>query len=269
MRARIHILYRHFRLWRRLFTVALIREMQYRAHFLATVGVGLAQLVLALVPILLLYSYTDSIRGWSGAQVVALVGLYQLFTGLLGAFIAPNMAQMTELIRRGELDLLLIRPVSPQFYATVRWMVPAELVTALTGLAVVVAGLSIAGVVPGPVDIVQAVLLIGAGFVLVSCLWSALVYLAFWLGAVSPVMLLVNELNRGGQYPIAFFPSAVRAFFTFAFPVAFATSFPAQALGGDGSWATVGLGAGMAVVAMVLVRVYWRRAIQNYASASS
>lgn len=269
MRARMAVLTRHLRLWRRLIAVAMIREMHYRAHFLATVSVGLAQLVLALVPILLLFSYTDSIRGWSGAQVVALVGLYQLLTGLLGAFVAPNMARMTGLIRRGELDLLLIRPVSAQFYATVRWVVPAELVTALTGLVVLVAGLTAAGVVPGPLEILQAGLLVGIGIVLLSCAWSALAYLAFWLGAVDPVSMLFSELVRGGQYPIAFFPSAVRAFFIFAFPVAFATSFPAQALGGDGSWSTVGLGAGMALVAMVLVRVYWLRAIRTYASASS
>lgn len=269
MRARIRLIAQHVRLWRRLTALAMIREMHYRAHFLATVSVGFAQLILALVPILLLFSYTDSIRGWSGAQVVALVGLYQLSTGLLGAFVAPNMARMTGLIRRGELDLLLIRPVSAQFYATVRWVAPAELVTALTGLVVLVAGLAAAGVVPGPMDIVQAVLLLGTGLVLLSCAWSALSYLAFWLGAVDPVSMLFSELVRGGQYPIAFFPTAVRAFFIFAFPVAFATSFPAQALGGEGSWSTVGLGAGMAVVAMVLVRVYWRRAILSYASASS
>lgn len=259
----------HLRLWRRLVGLAMAREMQYRAHFLTTVGVGTAQLALALVPVLLLYSYADDIRGWSGGEVVALVGLFQLVSGLLGAFVAPNMAQMTELIKRGELDLLLVRPVSAQFYATVRTVAPAELINATTGLAVVIAGLVRAGRGPSVVDVVQAVLVLGAGLVLLTCAWSAMAYLAFWLVSVGPVPMLFHDLLRAGQYPVAFFPAAVRGFLIFAFPVAFATTFPVEALGGSGSWLVVGMAWAAAAVVLVLLRAYWRCAIRGYASASS
>lgn len=269
VRSRATVLALHLRLWQRLFTLAVAREAQYRAHFVTTVGVGTVQLLLALVPVVLLFGYTDEIRGWSGAEVISVVGLFQLVMGLLGAFVAPNMTRMTELIKRGDLDLLLLRPVSGQFYATVRWVAPAELVNAFAGGAILVAGLARAGARPGVVDVVQAMLLLGCGLVLLSCVWSAMVYLAFWLVQVNPIADLFTDLMRAGQYPVAFYPSAVRGFLTFAFPVAFATSFPAQALGSGSSWRVVGTALVAAVVALVLTRIYWRRAIRGYASASS
>lgn len=260
---------RHWRYWRRCLTQAVVRETHYRVHFLATVGVGLAQLVLALVPILLLFGYTDTVNGWSGAEVVALVGLYQTVVGLMSTFVAPNMARMTRYVAEGELDQVLLRPVSAQFSVTLRWIQPAELANVVTGLLVLAGGLYRAGVTPDAAGVAQAVVLFGCGLVLLTCVWSALVYLAFWLTSVQPIAMLMYDLLRTGQYPVSFFPAAVRAFLTFALPVGFATTFPMQALAGVGSWSRVTVGLALAVAAVVLLRVYWRFALRRYSSASS
>src|SRR6476646_3116459 len=112
----LHALARHGRLWARFLAQAIARETQFRAQFSATVGVGLIQLVLALIPVWLLFDYATTINGWSRADVLALVGLYQIISGLLASFVAPNMNRLSTAIRQGDLDLILIRPVSSQFY---------------------------------------------------------------------------------------------------------------------------------------------------------
>lgn len=262
------VMWRHARLWWRCLVQAVVRETHYRVHFLATVGVGLAQLALALVPILLLYGYTNDVNGWSGAEVVALVGLYQVVVGLLSTFVAPNMQRMTQYIVRGDLDVVLLRPVSSQFSVTLRWIQPAELANVATGLVVLVAGLYRAGVDPSLASVAAAVLLLGCGLVLLSCVWSALTYLAFWLTSVEPIPMLMHDLLRTGQYPVSFFPAAVRAFLIFALPVAFATSFPVQALTGAVSWDRVATGAALSVAAVVLLRLYWRLALRRYSSCA-
>jgi ABC-2 type transport system permease protein len=77
------------------------------------------------------------------------------------------------------------------------------------------------------------------------------------------------NLMEAGRYPLVFFPAAVRTFLTFAFPVAFATTFPVRALAGDLGWGPVALGVALAVVAQGLVRLVWRRGLLTYSSASS
>lgn len=265
----LHRQWRHLRLWRRFFAQAVVRETHYRAHFVTTLLVGLVQLGLGIVPLLLLFGFTDEVRGWSRAEVIAVVGMYQITSGLMATFVAPNLNRMTSYITEGELDVVLLRPVSSQFYLTLRWINVAELSNVATGVAVLVFGLTQAGLSPDALEIVQAGLLAVIGLVLLGSVWCALSFLAFWLQSVRAIGFIYLNLVEAGRYPLGFFPTAVRAFLTFAFPVAFATTFPVQALTGGLGWAPVGGGLGLAMTAVLLVRMLWRRGLRSYASASS
>lgn len=260
---------RYARLWRRFVLQAFIRDTHYRAHFLSTVGVGIVQLVLSLIPVWLLYGYADSVRGWTRADVIALVGIYQMVTGLLAAFVAPNLSRMSDYITEGELDGVLIRPVSAQFYLTFRWVDLAELGSVATGALVLVLGLARAGAEPGVGEIARAVVLLGCGVVLLTCVWSALAYTAFWLQSVGPIDQVLLSVVEAGRYPLAFFPRLVRGFLTFVLPVAFATTLPAQELRGAVGWTPVYAGVALAAAALLALRLLWRTGLRRYASASS
>ncbi|MGP3920343.1 ABC transporter permease [Nonomuraea sp. 10N515B] len=259
----------HLRLMRRFLIQALVRETHYRAHFVATLTVGLAELLVGLLPVWFLYGHADEVNGWTGAEVVALVGAYQITTGLLATFVAPNLTRMTAYLTKGELDLVLIRPVSAQFYLTFRWIRLAELGKAATGLIALCSGLAAAGVRPGPIEVVQAILLGCCGLVLLTCAWSALVYLAFWTQGAGPITVVFDAFMEAGRYPLAYYPAAARAFLTFAFPVGFATSFPIEALTDGVGWLPVLGGVAMCVAAVAALRLYWRLGVRGYSSASS
>ena len=265
----LHKQWRHLRLWRRFLAQAVVRETHYRAHFVTTLLVGLVQLGLGIVPILLLFGFTQEMHGWSRAEVITLVGMYQIVTGLMAAFIAPNLDRMTVYITEGELDAVLLRPVSSQFYLTLRWINIAELSNVVSGIVVLAIGLVQSGVSPNVPQILQALVLAASGIVLLATVWSAMSFLAFWLQSVNPIGAIYLNLVEAGRYPLGFFPVAVRTFLTFAFPVAFATTFPVQALAGDVGWMPVAGGIALSVAAVTLVRMLWRRGVRSYASASS
>lgn len=265
----LHAFRRHGRLWRRFMTQAIVRETHYRASFVATIAVGVIQLVLALIPVLLLYSFTDAVNGWGRGEVIALSGMYQAVLALLAMTVQRNMTRMSSSIREGELDLILIRPVSSQFYVTLRWVDPAEVFNVLIGLGVVAIGLSRAGGMPSPAGVAQATVLLVCGMVLLTAVWSAFVYLAFWFTSVAPLPMVVRDAMDAGRFPLAFYPAPVRVVLGFVFPVGFATTFPVEALTGRSSWAMVAAGIALTSVALVLLRAYWRVAVRNYGSASS
>lgn len=260
---------RHARLWRGFLSLALVREAQFRAHLVATVSVGLIQIAIALIPVLLLFGFTDAVQGWTRADVIVLVGMHQLVSALLAMFIAPNMMRMTEYITHGDLDLMLVRPVNTQFYVTTRWMQPAELFNILTGVALIAFGLMHAGSTPGLLDAGKSMLLLAAGFVLLTCAWSAMAFCVFWLSSVTAITMFFFDIMQAGRYPVVFFPTAIRMLLTVVVPLAFATTYPAQAITGGISWPVVLGGIAFSVVALGLVRVLWLHAIRLYASASS
>ena len=72
-----------------------------------------------------------------------------------------------------------------------------------------------------------------------------------------------------GRYPVAFFPLVVRLALTFIVPLAFATTFPAEALTHGISWWLVPGAIAFAALAVVALRAFWNVAIRQYASASS
>jgi len=265
----LHALRRHGRLWRRFATQAIVRETHYRASFIATITVGIIQLVLSLTPVLLLYSYTEDINGWSRGDVIALSGMFQAALALLAMCVQTNMNRMSSYIRQGDLDLILIRPVSAQFYVTLRWLQPGELFNVLIGIAVVIIGLGRTGATPSGGEIVQALLLVACGLVLLTCVWSATVFVAFWVTTVDPIPMLVRDVMDAGRFPLSFYPAAIRGFLAFVFPVGFATTFPVEALTGRGGWGIVLAGIALSATALLLLRAWWRFAVRFYTSASS
>lgn len=265
----LHAVRRHLRLWKRFLVQAIVRETHYRTHVIATTVVGLLQLLVSLVPVFLLYSFTDDINGWKQGEVIALGGIYQASIAALWFGIEPNMGRLTNAIRDGDLDLVLIRPVSSLFYVMLRWVKPAEVFMILAGLAVAAVGLVQAGSAPGIAGVVQAVVLAACGIVLVSCVWTAIVMSAFWFTSVSPVSMVVGDILLAGRFPLSFYPGAIRFFLAFIVPVGFAASFPAEALTGRGDWTIVAIGLALSAVALVLLRAWWRFAVRAYSSASS
>lgn len=195
----LHKQRRHVRLWRRFFAQAVVRETHFRAHFLTTLLVGLVQLGLGIVPTLLLFGFTAEVHGWSRAEVIALVGVFQIVTGLIATFVAPNLNRMTTYLTEGELDGVLLRPVSSQFYLTLRWINVAELTNVASGIVVLVIGLVQAGIAPSLAQVLQAVVLVGCGLVLLTAVWSAMSFLAFWLQSVNPIgFVFLNLMEAGG-----------------------------------------------------------------------
>jgi ABC-2 type transport system permease protein len=259
----------HVAVWRQAFSQSLSRELQFRSQAMATIVVGLLSLGISLLPVLLLFTFTKEVHGWKAGQAIALVGVFQVMQSAIAAFITPNLTRMHDYVTRGDLDQVLVRPVSSQLYVTARWFSPAELIGVGSGLVVVIVGLAKAGVAPSPLDALLGLVWLGIGLVLLTCLWSNLAYLEFWFQAANPVGDLMYDLLGAGRYPVAFFPRAAQVVLTVVVPVGVATTVPVRALTGafDIAWLPVGI-AGVAA-ALVVTRLHWTASLRKYSSASS
>lgn len=261
---------RHARLWRGCLNLALVREMQFRGHFLTTVVVGIAQVLLGLVPVLVLFRYTNAVEGWTRADMIVMLGVQQGMMGMMGMFIIRNMWEMTSNVVNGTLDQMLIRPVNAQFYTATRWIRPDQVFNVATGLAIVMVGLAQGRGVPAASQFAQGSILFLAGFVLLACATMMVSYLAFWLQSMfAATHFFSNEVLGAGRYPVAFFPLLVKLALTFIVPLAFATTFPAEALTHGISWWLVPASIAFAALAVAALRAMWSVAIRQYSSASS
>ena len=261
---------RHARLWRRCFALAIVREMQFRANFSSIILVGLAQIVLGLVPILILFEHATEVDGWKRADMIVLLGIFQIMQALVGFAVTRNMWELSQGVEHGTLDLILIRPVNAQFYSSTRWVRPEMIFTLLGGVAVVIVALAQGRGMPSLGQLVQVLILLASGFVLIGCASMTIAYLAFWMTNTSAlIQFFSNEVLGAGRYPVGFFPIIFRVVLTFLVPMAFAVTFPAQAITRGISWWIVVAAVAFAAVTVWLLRQFWNVAVRRYSSASS
>jgi ABC-2 type transport system permease protein len=263
------VVVRHLRLWRQAFVQAVARDLQFRAQALTTMVTSVLDLGLSLIPVLVLVGFGGVRAGWSPALAVAVVGAYGIGASLIDCFVAPNLQRMDPYVREGELDLVLIRPVSAPLYTALRWIRPAELSGLFTGLVLVIAGLVVSGA-----RVTFLGLLAGLAWELVvvvafSLFWVNLSYLAFWMTGSGPVSDVASMLREAGQYPLGYFPRPARLVFATVIPAGLMGTVPVQALSGSaaGWWLPVAIVA--ILVAGVMTFGHWRIALRQYASASS
>lgn len=248
---------------------SLVREAQFRTQLWVTMIIGVLEVGVALVPALLVFNRTAQVHGWRVGEVVAITGAAQLLAALLAAFVMPNQAKMTDYIRQGDLDQLLMRPVPLQSYAAVRWMQPAELWGAVAGLVLIVFGIAQAGLHPGPGDIAAALGWFVLGYVAVTLIMLNLGYLAFWITSATQVAELVTAVLSAGRYPLGFYPAAVRIGLLTIIPLGLATTVPIDALRGAGHLGSLPWGLGLVIILGLITRLHWVVGLRNYSSASS
>lgn len=260
---------RHARVWRRCVLNALARETEYRANTVVIVAEGMAQVALAVMTFLVVYRFTPSIAGWTRPQALILVGIYRVAEGLINLQVAPNMASIGSVIRRGDMDYVLLRPVSSQFLVSVRTLTLSEGANVCIGLGITLYAAHAAGVQWNAGDELQAGIVLCCGVVLLYAVWFAIMTCSFWLVQVNNLDVLFFAVFEAARYPVGYFRGAMRALLTFVVPVAFATTFPTDALLGRVDPRLVPLGLGLAALSLVATHRFWNVAVRSYSSASS
>jgi ABC-2 type transport system permease protein len=245
-------------------------EMEYRANFVLATISSIASMGGALFALWALLRTEYAMNGWSFNQALIVVGIYTLLDGLQQTLLAPNRQQISEFVRNGTLDFVLIKPIDSQFWLSARkvsvWGVP----NLFLGLGLIVYAASFR--LQPAVDVsnyARLLLPLAAGVTIYYALGFLLSTLTIWFTKLANVTHAMQALLEAGRYPIAAYPGAYRAFFTFVLPVAFMTTVPADVLLGRGelTWTLGGLA--IAAALLIAARLFWHYALRFYTSASS
>src|SRR5438552_17518512 len=110
----MHVLLRYLRLFTAFGRFSLLGEMAFRANYLLKVVVEILWLCLMLVFYRTIFSRTSSIADWNEPQYLFFLGCFYAVDGLIETFFLSNSSEFAELVRSGNLDLVLLLPVAAQ-----------------------------------------------------------------------------------------------------------------------------------------------------------
>ncbi len=111
---------RYLGIYAALWKNSVAREMTFKSNFLLWIFVELLWFGLQLSFIGVIYLHTDTIGTWTKWQVVLLVGASHFIQQIFQAFFLINCTNLSELVRTGKLDFLLLLPVNTRFIISLR-----------------------------------------------------------------------------------------------------------------------------------------------------
>lgn len=261
-------------IWLRLLGAAVAGQMSFRQSFLLELGGRFGVTMLELIGVIAVFDHIDALAGWTRWEVAYLYGMASMALGL-AELLADGLKDMTELVRQGTLDGILVRPVSPLVQVLGRRFRLHHLGRLLQGALVTGTSLVLLRWSPGPVALLM---------LLVNVLGTATVFFAVFLFAAATKIHTVeskeafNAFTYGGvqmaQFPLPVYPDWLRWLFLFAVPVGFTAYFPALLVLGKVD--TLGFGPlapwlapAVAGAFLGLSLLWWRSSLNHYQSTGS
>jgi ABC-2 type transport system permease protein len=267
---RVNSARRYLRLLRVQLRMSLITATQYRTEFLLKGGMALFWMAVTLVPSIIVFTHVSSVQGWNREQSLVVLAWFSLLKAILEGAVTPSLTAVVEGVRSGALDFVLLKPADAQFLVSTQKFEPWRVVDFFGSAAIFVYAFEKMGRWPTGPDLVKAAMLLVVAVLLLYSIWILVVSAAFWVVRMDNLSYLFGSIFDAGRWPIDVFRSRfLRAVFTYLFPLALMTTFPAQALLGklDDNNTAVALAGGVGFA--VLARLVWTRAVRFYTSASS
>jgi ABC-2 type transport system permease protein len=249
--------------------ISILNELQYRANFFLQLFQSSLTLATGLIVISVVFSYTQSLGGWSQPELLGIYGVFYLLGGIMGSVIIPNIWAFMEDVREGRLDFTLTKPEDAQLLISVRQFAIWRLVEVILGIIVLVYAIIQIGMQASwwTAFAFGSTLIMGV-IILYSIMLMACT-LAFWFIRVWELMEMLQSIYQAGRWPVGIYPDWLRMGLTYLIPVAFAVTVPAEALTGRLTPEMLGVTFLFTVLLAIVSRKVWFFGLKYYSGASA
>jgi ABC-2 type transport system permease protein len=231
---------------------SMMAQMEYRFNFIGNMAMESGYLLVKLSYVVVVYRSGVKVNGLSPDEILLFIGTFVTLTGVYAGMFMINNFGLRSKIKDGDLDLLLTKPVSVQFMATLRQ----------------------ADVTIFSVDFI-------AGGIMVAIAWGRLGipvtfftvggYIAFFVisSLVAYSLFLMPQIWDFNNMPMDIYNRWIKAVGVFLLPIFVITNFPPMFVLNKMPPVYVAWSVVLPIILLVLVRLLWSRGLRNYSSASS
>jgi ABC-2 type transport system permease protein len=261
---------RYLSIYAALWKNSVTRELIFKSNFLLWIFVEVLWFGLQLCFIGVLYLHTKEIGTWTQWQVVMLVGASHFIQQIFQAFFLVNCTNLSELIRTGKLDFLLLLPVNARFVVSLRQVDLGGFVNATFALCVMGYAARKLHFTPSFAQIAGFLVLCGIGILIHYSLMFLLASISFYTVRAQGIVWGYYNLFQIARMPDEAFQGLFKALFTFALPMLLVSNVPVRLLVGKlTSAGPLVILLSMSVVCYFISEWGWRAALRHYTSASS
>lgn len=266
----INVVNKHLIVYIQFLKLSLITQMEYRWNFSIGFIVESGFIFTKIMYLIVIYNLDITINGYSPDEILLYVGTFSIITAFYTGFIMINFYEIPNNIKKGDLDLLIIKPVSLQFMLTLRKIDFSMILSNFLGGTAMV----IMAILKLNIDLTFSyflgyILLIFLGVIVAYTLFLIPQLLSFWIIETKAIFNISDKAWDFNTMPMVIYTKIIQRIGIFLIPIFTISNFPSMFLVGKISntlliWAYI-----VPIILFVLVRIFWNYAIKNYSSASS
>ena len=266
---------------------SLVRDMSFRLNFVLTCFSSVAWALMNFALFKIVYRHTESIgvgTGWYEHEFFIFLGTIWIINSFIQTLFMANAEEFAEMIRTGNLDFALLKPIDTQFLISFPRLNWAQIPNGLLGLALVIVSLLELLQQPGkqisvgPLEWLLYLFYIGCGVVVMYSVMITLASTSVWLGRNQNLHTFWFYITNFYRYPMEIYEKsgvgmALWATFTFVIPILVVSNVPARILAqpleqGWYSWQSL-YAIFAAVFSLFVSRAIFKWSLTSYRSASS
>ena len=272
---------------------SLVRDMSFRANFILQCITSMSWAMMNWAFFKIIFAQGNAIAigkgtGWNESEFFIFLGTVWIINAIVQTFFMPNAEEFSELIRTGNLDFALLKPIDTQFlisFTRLNWPSLANFFLGIVVVSFYTMTLMRDESNPltmTPLTVLLYIMFIACGVVIMYSVMISLASTSVWLGRNQNLYMIWFYLTNFYRYPMEIYQRGaigwtLWGFFMFIVPILVVANVPArtmaQPLRGSGgvwweNWLIVMLVVAAGASLMVSRRVF-RWALASYRSASS
>ena len=254
-------------IYQEFFKTSLAEASSFRINSLLVLLVDIAFYLVNLGSIDLMFSHIQHIGVWDREQFMFFISFILVIDNIHMIFLSGNFWILAEDLKLGNLDFILLRPVSSIFIVFFRYIRTPSIFSGIVAwfflfYFALEAQLS-------PLAWVLLPLMILLSFILMALIEFIIATAMFWTTEGFGINFLRMQLQTMARYPDFVYQKFTRRFFSYVLPTLLIASAPCRFLLDHHQWQPmlyffIAIG----LMAAVLTKV-WKRALDHYESASS
>ncbi len=264
---------KYFRLLVAFAKASFIADLEYRANFATRIVTDIFWYLAQIITFETIYQHTKKIGNWGVEEIRIFLGILFVLDALYMFFFSENLDKISDRIRKGEIDLLLAKPVSSQFMISFQRFNTAIIGNLFIGLAWLIFSLISYSQTHAEtfhwLNLLWLIILIPCGLISIYIVRFTFSTMALFLTRAESIQYLWFQVYRLGMRPDSIYHPWLRFVILTIIPVATIASVPTSFIVEAPNPALLIWIVMSSAALLWLTQKLWKFSLKYYSSASS
>jgi ABC-2 type transport system permease protein len=259
---------RYLSLYASFIRVGFIADMEYRANFISRVVTDIFWYAAQIIAFEVLFNHAPQIAGWDRAKTRVFLGLLFMVDALFMIAFSDNMERLGEKVRKGDLDLLLVKPINSQFMVSLQKVSTSLVMNFILACCFFAYAFS---TLPeaNALRLLWLLILVPCGLVSIYAFRFIVAATSIIFTKADNMQFMWYQFYRLGMRPDSIYQRWLRLFILSLVPVAMVGSVPARFIVGEPDFYLLAWTILWSSCVLWISHLYWNFALKHYSSASS